>query len=87
LVETLRGMLPLMRLYGIASEEEIGIDELAVKIQTEAAALVPIVILTPLYWSVGGAAKSGYSCWSPTIREVQQGQLRGCLKVMIWSIG
>jgi hypothetical protein len=54
LVEMLRGMLPLMRLYGIASQEEIGIDELAGKMQTEAAVLSPVVTLTPCIgaWSL-----------------------------------
>ena len=47
LVEMLRGMLPLVRLYGIASEEEIGINELVSKMQTEAAALSSVVTLTP----------------------------------------
>jgi SAM-dependent methyltransferase len=47
LVEMLRGMLPLMHLYGIATEEDVGIDGLANKMQTEAAALASIVILTP----------------------------------------
>src|SRR5206468_3638996 len=47
LVEQLRGMLPLMRLYGIAGEQEIAIETLADEMRAEAAAARGIVILTP----------------------------------------
>jgi len=59
LVETLRGMLPLMHLYGIASEEELSIETLADKMRTEAAELASVVILTPCIgaWMVRRSTK------------------------------
>jgi hypothetical protein len=47
LVETLRGMLPLMPLYGIATEEQIDIDRLEEKMRAEALDRAAVVVLTP----------------------------------------
>jgi SAM-dependent methyltransferase len=47
LIETLRGILPLLHLYGIASEQEIAIDRLVDEMRAEAARTAGIVILTP----------------------------------------
>jgi ubiquinone/menaquinone biosynthesis C-methylase UbiE len=54
LAETLRGMLPLMRLYGIAEDGEIGIETLAARMRKEAAAPGSLVIGTPCMgaWAV-----------------------------------
>ncbi len=52
LVETLRGMLPLIYLYSIASEADIGIDDLTTRMRTEAGPAT--MILTPCIgaWAV-----------------------------------
>jgi hypothetical protein len=47
LVETLRGMLPLMALYGIATQEQIGIDQLEARMRAEAIDRGAVVVLTP----------------------------------------
>src|SRR5437773_2126137 len=47
LVETLRGMLPLMYLYDIASEREIAIERLAEEMRADATERECLVILTP----------------------------------------
>jgi hypothetical protein len=47
LVETLRRMLPLVQVLGIAQEEDIEIDTLEVRMSEEAAAKSATVILTP----------------------------------------
>jgi ubiquinone/menaquinone biosynthesis C-methylase UbiE len=47
LVEMVRGMLPAIRLYGIANERELRLDTLADEMRSEGAALGSVVILTP----------------------------------------
>ncbi|WP_437587680.1 class I SAM-dependent methyltransferase [Sorangium sp. So ce1000] len=58
LVEMLRGMLPLVFLYGIASADEIGIDDLAARMRAEAASTGGVAVLTPCIgaWAARGAA-------------------------------
>jgi len=64
LVEMVRGMLPLIQLYGIASEQEIGLDMLADEMRSEAEASRGVVILTPCIgaWAVFSAdcQETGY---------------------------
>jgi len=47
LAEMLRGMLPLMHLYGIATEEQISIDTLAGEMRDQTVKESGVVILTP----------------------------------------
>jgi predicted O-methyltransferase YrrM len=47
LAETLRAAMPVIQLYGIASEREIGIETLADRMRAEAARLNAVVMLTP----------------------------------------
>jgi len=47
LVEMVRGMLPAIQLYGIASEQEMRLDTLAEEMRSEAARSESVVILTP----------------------------------------
>ena len=47
LVETLRGMMPLIHLFGIADDWQIDIDTLGDRLRAEAAALAALLFLTP----------------------------------------
>jgi SAM-dependent methyltransferase len=47
LAESLRAMLPLIRMYGIASEREIAVDTLADRMRADAIEQEGVVILTP----------------------------------------
>jgi len=47
LAETLRGMMPLMPLYEIAREDQIGIDDLETRMREEALSRAALVVLTP----------------------------------------
>jgi SAM-dependent methyltransferase len=61
LAEMVRGMLPVIQLYGIVSEQEMGLDTLADEMRSEAAASGGVVILTPCIgaWTVRGDEDRG----------------------------
>jgi ubiquinone/menaquinone biosynthesis C-methylase UbiE len=61
LAETLRGMMPLIHLYGIASEPEIDIESLASRMRDEAVAHRSMVTLTPCMgaWTTWQATPGG----------------------------
>jgi ubiquinone/menaquinone biosynthesis C-methylase UbiE len=61
LAETLRGIMPLLHLYGIASEPEIDIESLATRMREEAIAYSSMVTLTPCIgaWTTWQATPSG----------------------------
>jgi SAM-dependent methyltransferase len=61
LVEMVRGMLPVIQLYGIANEQEMRLDTLADEMRSEAATSGSVVILTPCIgaWTVRPVANRG----------------------------
>lgn len=60
LAETLRATMPLIRLYGIASEPEIEIESLASRMRDEAVAHGSVITLTP--------CMGAWATWQPTPR-------------------